>query len=111
MGVSESGSGDVMYLRNHRLFSTKFCGVLIALVAASTMAEQGSPRTADRVTLHRQGDSFSLGNAVISARLSLARGMLSGLVIRDQIHGTDIRVDEPFRILLKDGTILDASNL
>ena len=36
---------------------------------------------------------------------------LSGLVIRDRLHGTDIRVDEPFRILLKDGTILDAANL
>ena len=99
------------YLRKYRCFGRASCGVLIALAAASTIAGQAGRRTEDHVTLLRRGESFSLGNAAISARWSVAKGMLSGLVIRDRMHEMDIRVDEPFRILLNDGTILDASNL
>lgn len=91
-----------MYLRHHRLTDAIFCGVLLAPVAASTMAGQSGRKIEDQVVLHRQGDSFSLANAVIGARWSVANGKLSGLVVHDQMHGTDIRVDEPFRILLGD---------
>ncbi len=100
-----------MYLRNGRLSVAIFCSLSVALIAASTMAQESVRSSKDRVTLRRQGDSFSLGDAVISARWSVRNGTLSGLVIRDQMHGTDVRVDEPFRILLKDGAILDAANL
>ncbi len=100
-----------MYLRNGRLFGARFCGAVIAMIAATTMAQQGAQRTEDPVSLHRQGDSFSLRNPVIGARWSVAKSTLSGLLVRDQMHGTEIRMDEPFRILLNDGAILDPSNL
>ncbi len=65
----------------------------------------------DPVMLQRQGGSFLLQNHTINARWSVTNGVFTGLVIRDRLHATDIQVDEPFRILMKDGTMLDASNL
>ena len=62
-----------MYLRNGRLFGVNFCGVLIALVAVPAMAQPGARRTEEPVTLHRQRDSFSLGNSVISAHWSIVK--------------------------------------
>jgi len=100
-----------MYLRNYRFFGTVVCVSLIASIAATTTAEPSGRKSGNPVTFHRQGDSFLLGNSVVSARWSVANGVLNGLVVRDQMHGTDIRVDDPFRILLKNGTILGASDL
>ncbi len=100
-----------MYLRNHRLFAAIFCGFFSALAAARVSGETVTANTADHVVLRRQGQNFLLQNRAVCAHWSVAGGNLSGLVIRDRIHEKDIPVDEPFRILLKDGTILDAAHL
>jgi hypothetical protein len=100
-----------MDLRNHR-FSAAMCwGALVALSGWPMTSGAADRNSVDRVIVHRQGDGFSLENTVMGARWSVAKGQLRDMVIRDRMHGTDIRVDEPFRILLKDGTVLDASNL
>src|SRR5579871_6472591 len=88
-----------------------------AVLAACTMSAVWAPaarpgvKTPGPVSVSQRGDSFALENAVISAHWSVANGSLSGLVIRDQMHGRDIRVNEPFRILLSNGAILDERNL
>jgi hypothetical protein len=100
-----------MYFRNHRLFAAAFCGSYFALVTGWAPAEVGAAKMGDHVELRRRGESFLLQNQVVSANWSVAGGSLSGLVIRDRLHGTDVRVYEAFRILLKDGRILDAAHL
>jgi hypothetical protein len=100
-----------MYLRNRQLFATVLCGSYLAFVAGWAPAEVGAAKMDDPVELRRQGESFLLQNQAMSASWSVTGGSLSGLVIRDRLHGTDVRVDEPFRILLQDGTILDAAHL
>ncbi len=100
-----------MDFRNSRNLCAALCGLVIALVTLRSTAELGPLKRNDPVTLQRQGSSFLLQNRTMSVRWSLINGALAGLVIRERLHTTEIRVDEPFRILLKDGTILDASNL
>ncbi len=100
-----------MDFRNGRDLGAALCGLAIALVTATATAQPGSLKRDDPVELRRQGSSILLQNRTMSARWSVANGAFTGLVIRDRLHAMDIRVDEPFRILLKDGTILDASNL
>jgi hypothetical protein len=97
-----------MYLRNRQLFAALFCGSCFALFAGRALAQVGAAKMDDPVELRRQGESFLLQNRAVSANWSVAGGSLSGLVIRDKLHGTDVSVDDPFRILFKDGTILDA---
>jgi hypothetical protein len=100
-----------MDLRNHRFLPALLCGALVALGGWPATSWAAGQKASDRVMFRRQGDGFSLENTVMGARWSVARGELGDMVIRDRMHGTDIRIDEPFRILLKDGTVLDASNL
>ena len=100
-----------MYLRNRRLLVAIFCGPFFALAITWAPAQAPETMSADHVALSRQGESFLLQNQAIGANWSMAGGNLSGLVVHDRLHGTDVHVDEPFRILLKDGTILDAANL
>jgi hypothetical protein len=100
-----------MDFRNNRNLCAALCGFVIALVAARSTAEPRSVERDDPVMLQRQGSSFHLQNLTMSARWSVRNGALTGLVVRDRLHAIDIRVDEPFRILLKDGKILGASNL
>ena len=99
-----------MHLRNRRLFAAIVCGSCFALAITSASAAANETSASDHVVLSRQGGSFLLQNQAMSATWSI-EGHLSGLVIRDRLHGTDVRLGEPFRILLKDGTILDAAHL
>jgi hypothetical protein len=100
-----------MYLRNRRWFAAMIRGSLIAFAITGAVAEVAEAPPRDHVSLSRQGESFLLQNQLVSATWSMVGGHLSGLVIRDRLHGTDVRMDEPFRILLKDGTILDSAGL
>lgn len=100
-----------MYFRNHRLFAAVFCGYFFALVTAWGLEKAGTTKVDDQVVVRRQGESFLLENQAVGASWSVSGGSLSGLVIRDRMHGSDLGVGEPFRILLKDGTILDAAHL
>jgi len=99
-----------MYFGSLRLLAAVFCGSFVAL-ASAWASESGAGISDDHVALRQHADSFSLQNQTVSAKWSVAGGSLSGLTIRDRLHGTVIQVNEPFRILLKDGTILDAAHL
>lgn len=100
-----------MYLRTHPLFAALVCSSFFALTTWQMSAQMVAAKTGDPVEAHRQGESFQLQNHALRAIWSVAGGRLSGLIIRDRAHGTEVQVDEPFRILLKDGTILDAANM
>ena len=100
-----------MYFRNHRLFAAVLCGSFVALVSAGARAESDTAISDDPAAFRQQGESYSLQNQAVSASWSVAGGSLTGLTIRDRLHGMDIQVIEPFRILLKDGTLLDAAHL
>jgi len=63
------------------------------------------------VTVSEKRTSFALQNRMIGARWSLANRGLSGLVISDRLHGTEVQVPVAFRVLLGDGRILDAKSL
>ena len=63
-----------------------------------------STEVTDVVRVSAKGTSFALQNRAIAARWSLAEGTVSELVIADRLHQTEVRVGNPFRILLADGT-------
>jgi hypothetical protein len=78
-----------------------------SVIASSTQRgfEAGS------VVATQAGDNFSLKNQAIGAKWSVTEGKVNSLVVTDQMHGTELRVAGPFAILLRDGSIYDASNL
>jgi hypothetical protein len=94
-----------------RLLAAVFCGLVAGSAAISAAASQMAPAGDDPVVYHAEGATFLVQNRAISAQWSSSGGVMSGLVIRDRMHGTEMRVAAPFRVLLKDGTILDAANL
>jgi hypothetical protein len=57
------------------------------------------------------GDNSYLKNDAIDAKWSVTEGKVNRLVVTDRMHGTELRVTVPFAIVLKDGSIYDASNL
>lgn len=57
------------------------------------------------------GDGFQLENRVIAARVLVTEGKVRNLVVTDRLHGTRLRADAPFAILLKDGSIYDVNTL
>jgi hypothetical protein len=65
----------------------------------------------DRVSLSQKGQTFVIQNHAIGARWTVADGAFNGLVIADRLHGSEVAVDDPFRILLTDGRILSTANL
>ena len=65
----------------------------------------------DHVALTHTGDTYSMENRAIGSKWSMVSGTLSGLSITDRLRGTEVQIDEPFRILLTDGRILSTTNL
>ncbi len=55
--------------------------------------------------------TFQLENHVIGATWSVTDGSVRNLVVTNHLDGTVLHISTPFAILLKDGTIYDASNL
>ena len=87
-------------------------GTAIQIGTATCLPAQspsGAPH--DAVQFRHEGQSFSVENEVIRARWTVASDAVSGLVITDRLHGTDLHMSEPFRIVLQDGTALDGSRL
>jgi len=78
-----------------------------SVIASSTQRDFG----AGSVVATQAGDNFSLKDQAIGAKWSVTEGKVNSLVVTDQMHGTELRVVAPFAILLKDGSIYDASNL
>ena len=66
---------------------------------------------ADLVVATQAGDNFYLKNHAIGAKWSVTAGKVNSLVVTDRLHGTELRVAVPFAILLKDGSIYNASIL
>jgi hypothetical protein len=84
---------------------------LIAFVVPTTKLHAQRRTEAGPVTATQDGDSFRIENQAIGARWSVVGGKLSGLTIADQLDHTEIPVDVPFAILLKDGPIYNLTNL
>ena len=57
------------------------------------------------------GDGFQLRNRVIAATVLVTEGKVRDVVVTDRLHGTKLRADAPFAILLKDGSIYDVNTL
>ena len=86
-------------------------GTILAVMAIPASAGHQESAARDAVAFERQGAEFVLENRTISARWSLAGGRLSNVAIRDRVHGTEVDLEGPFRILLKDGTVLSSADL
>jgi hypothetical protein len=63
------------------------------------------------VAFEQKGNAFVLENREMGARWLVSGGRLNGVAIIDRAHGTEVHLEEPFRILLKDGTILSSADL
>ena len=83
----------------------------IWLIVLTGLAVPASALHGGSVVATHAGDGLSLENPAIGVKWSLADGKVNGLVVTDRLHGTELRVDAPFAILAKDGTIYDAANL
>lgn len=58
-----------------------------------------------------QGEHYTLGNAVAEASWTITGGRLKDFTITDRRHDATLRVEDPFSVLLKDGTICDEATL
>ena len=89
-------------------------GIVLSLVVFSgSVIASNTQRDfpAGPVVATQVGDNFHLENHTIGATWSVTEGKVNSLVVTDRMHGTELRIIAPFAILLKDGSIYDASNL
>ena len=102
-----------MDLRNVRLIGAAVFGLLSigALAATASAAQQTANSESERVTLQHKCGTFALENSVIGARWSVTNGRVGEVVVTDRLHGKQLALEEPFRILLKNGVILDAGDM
>src|ERR1700731_796499 len=82
--------------------------LLLAVGGQYSCAQQG---TEDRVAATTSGGRFVLRNRAIKASVSTTDGKLSGLSITDPHHGTELAIERPFELLLKNGAIYYPGNL
>jgi hypothetical protein len=87
--------------------------VWVPALATSLMAAIVPARgwSEDDVKLSHAGSGYALENHAIGAKWSVANGTLTGFAITDRLHGIDVQIPQPFRILLNDGKVLPASGL
>ena len=86
-------------------------GTILAVMAIPASAGHQESAARDAVAFERQGAEFVLENRTIRAMWSMAGGRLGNVAIRDRVHGTEVDLEGPFRILLKDGTVLSSADL
>ena len=82
--------------------------LLMAMGDVCCRAQQG---VEDRVVATASGGRFVLQNRAIKASVTIPGGKLSGLSITDLQHGTELPIEKPFELLLKNGVIYDAREL
>ena len=99
-----------MNFRHLAAIASIVCGVCFA-VTPLLRAEAEENAAVDHATITRRAGEIELKNQDIAATASLADGKVSGFVVADRMHGTQVRVASPFRILMKDGVVLDITNL
>jgi hypothetical protein len=64
----------------------------------------------DRASASQSGEAFSLHTRIIGAKWSVSSHGLDRLVVTNRVDGTQLRITEPFSIVLKDGTVYGAGN-
>ena len=84
------------------------CSLAVSPVSRSNAEEN---EAVDHVSVAHHAGQIELSNQKIAATVSIAADRVSGFVVTDRLHGTQVRNRPPFRILLKDGSILDIGNL
>jgi hypothetical protein len=80
----------------------------IALCIVTGCACAQEPGRANAVS---QADRYTLKDAAIEASWTVAHGQLGPMTIADLWQGKTVRLDSPFSLLLKDGTICGAQTL
>ncbi len=75
------------------------------------LAAYASGIEAGSVTATHSQDSFELENHAIGVKGGLSNGRMNSLVVMDRMHGAELRVEDPFAILLNNGAIYDTANL
>jgi hypothetical protein len=111
LGSSLGRQNQVMRISAYRIGTAAGRVLILGLLSGLgvlAIAEQGKP---DRAEFSEKGTRFALENSTVGARWSLANGAISGLVIRDGLHRTEVQVGDPFRILLADGRILNSRTM
>ncbi|HWG22304.1 MAG TPA: hypothetical protein VG225_17395 [Terracidiphilus sp.] len=83
--------------------------VLTLLLAGHNVAAQSRPARGGRVVAVSAEGVFALNDGNIGVGLERSGAAGRVVVIEDHLHATKLRLDEPFAILLKDGTIYRAS--
>jgi hypothetical protein len=101
-----------MYPRK-AFWNTTFGLVLSLPLLPGSIHAASAPRDLEpgRAIAAQTGDSFQLVNRAIGAKWAVAAGKVNSLAVMDRLHGTELRVDAPFAILLKNGSVYDAGNL
>ena len=84
----------------------------LALAITSRLrSEAEENRAIDHTTIAHGANEIELQNQTIAAAVSFSAQRVSSFVVKDRMHGTEVRPASPFRILLKDGVVLDMSSL
>jgi len=82
--------------------------VVLAMGLAAAARAQEDAGTA-QARLH--DGVYALGNRAVMARCLVKDAHVQSVVVEDRLHHAEIRLGDPFALLLKDGTVLDAASL
>lgn len=97
-----------MNFSNSQLFGV----LLLGMVPMTAPAAENQARGADKhVAAAHHGDRFSLENDILRASVTVDSGKMGEIAVRNLQNGREVRLAEPFRILMKDGTIVHASDM
>jgi len=95
-------------LRRHIRNGAGNFGSLLVVLAVPVVGTAAQSRSA---VMSQAGEIFRLEGRSIGAEVSVAGNSVVSLVMTDRIHGTVVRVADPFAVLLKDGSIYDTLTL
>ena len=95
-------------LRRHIRNGAGNFGSLLVVLAVPVVGTAAQSRSA---VMSQAGEIFRLEGRSIGAEVSVASNSVVSLVVTDRIHGTVVRVADPFAVLLKDGSIYDTLTL
>jgi hypothetical protein len=100
-----------MKFQKNRFLAAILYGCILGSLPVLAISQSSTHPDADPVAFQRQGSSLTVQNRAIIARWTFSNGTVKDLVVRDRVHGSEVRVTEPFRVLMKDGAILDPLTL
>ena len=81
------------------------------LPISGSVASGQSEKSSGQVIAAHQGDQYSLQNRFLTASVSITDGKLGEVIVRRAEGGQAVRLEHPFRLLLKDGAIFDNSSM